>query len=192
VEHLQDTGEKVVREAGIRRYSYPFTSISGFVCAEPASGVTPISTSHGRVGDLLERNGFAVERISSDEPMWLYCRHKQATSGILRATRENEVQISMAALAQRFGLDIVQTEHYISNARTHDYGLAKRTFSQRARVWKALIELDRRIADSMKAHDEAHLDELRRERSKVAEELSGLTECVVGDPERDRRPGRAP
>ena len=181
VDQLQRNGRELKRASSLRPYSFPFTSISCFVCSHLTAGITAISRSHSKIPELAMSNGFEMEVISSQEPMWLYCRHKQAMSSIYRR-QADAVELSLAELSARFGIDEATTMRYVANAEQYGYSRKLREFAgERKKVKLALEEVDRKLDAA--SPDESCFCELQREKLRLSEELVNLTENLVVNPE---------
>lgn len=176
IDHLNRNNERVVRRAAVRPYDYPFISISGFVYAPEEVGVTSISAGHARIPEVAERSGLRVDAIATNRPMWLYCRHKQAQSPIHRASRAEEVSLSLAQLAKQFGIDPAETEAYIARAAGFGYDTVMRHFEQRAKVRRAMREL-------RAAHESGQIERhlLEKEEGVLRLKLSELSTNIVND-----------
>ena len=71
----------------------------------------------------MRDRGCAVEIVSTEEPMWLYCRHKQADFSIERGEGPN-LEMSLNDLNRMFGVDTARTARYIANSDQYKYLLA--------------------------------------------------------------------
>lgn len=174
VEVLRRAGRTHIHKAAIRPFNHPFTSMSAFVCAKHTDGAGALSSQHSRIPKWMASHGFEVESISTERPMWLYARHKQAGSDIQKSSA-GEVQMTLGELAAEFGIDEIRTRRYLSSAGDYAYS-AKYVGDHLMRFAKELSELDRQIDQAV---DEASLDRLKRQRSKLGEELARVSENVV-------------
>lgn len=178
VKRLSNEPRPAPLAATIRRYQYPFHSMSGFVCSRLSDGITAYSDKHARLPDLLEGRGMAVEVIAAERPMWLYCRHKQAGSSIGRATSE-EVDLNLADLARMFGIDESRTRQYLAAADTYGYTRFSPMRDQ-GKYWAPLSELQREI-DAGEAGPE-RLAELEAERARLINLCERASERLVAPP----------
>lgn len=182
VHHFQREGGKVVRKASVRPYSYPFTSISGFVYARLSDGLTSISTGHPKLGEFLAEREFSVESIATDRPMWLYCRHKQTTSPIRRSVEIDSMNLTLADLREGFGIDDVRVRQYTANAYSYDYSRIGH-WEYRSKLRTELKAAVKRFADPMVS--ESEVVALKEEHARLSEELKALSENVMSDLEDD-------
>ena len=183
VAKLQLQGDDAIRRASLRPYSCPFTSISGFVCSPLSHGLTPIAGSHSSVPNYLAAQGFEVNVVSTDEPMWLYCRHKQADSVIERVVDGDELEIDLGELSRKFGINETQVMHYIAQAKEHGYSTTKRIFERRGEIRNALKETSRKIADpEVSASERANLEQ---KVSRLKSEHAQLGENLIAEPGSD-------
>jgi hypothetical protein len=82
------------------------------------------------MGEFLIGRGYDVEVVSTGRPMWFYCRHKQADSGIQKS-RGEDLEMSLAELASQLGIDEARTAHYLATADEHGYSVVKRLWRHR-------------------------------------------------------------
>jgi hypothetical protein len=183
VARLQSKGDDVVRKPSLRPYTYPFTSISGFVCSPLSNAVTPIGGSHKDVPKHLADAGFRIEVVSSEDPMWLYCRHKQSDSALERSTEGGESEIEIGRLSQRFGIDEVKVHDYIARTGEYGYSTRKRIFERRGELRAALKEAEERITDP--AVSAAELANIRQKAAGLQREHAQLGENLIVRPGQD-------
>jgi Putative rhamnosyl transferase len=186
IDCLQRRGEECTRPPTVRRYVYPFTSISAFICSKVIGevatlGVGQAAASHSKVPRLLSDRGFDVDVITTNEPMWLYCRHKQATSAVQRAASENALDVTLDDMASSFGLDREKVEQYISSADEHGYSVVKRNFGLRGQLRTALQDADERLSNPKIGEIERVRLEL--ERDQLKRDLNRIADNVIGDPQ---------
>jgi hypothetical protein len=179
IDALQKKGRDLTHQATVRPYTVSFLGTSVFVLSKLSSGITAISAGHTNMPKILKREKLHVDVISTEQPMWLYCRHKQAGSG-LRKARGSAVEVTLADLAREFGLDEAKTSHYLASADTYGYSLAKRIKGQRPRVEKELGIVNRKLDDPRISNSQKV--QLREERIKLAEEVARMSENLIGDP----------
>jgi hypothetical protein len=178
VDHREREGTTVIRHAALRPYRYPFTSISGFVYSSLGNGLTAISGSHARIPDIARDKGFDIEVISTGgEPMWLYCRHKQATSPIHRAGRQEPLHLSLGEMSSKFGIDEQGTSAYIEESGRFGYSRVLRLLDLRGRLWIKLRRVRGEAVDPTISRQRR--GELRAEASAIETELMELSENVV-------------
>jgi Putative rhamnosyl transferase len=180
VHTLRDSGERTVHSSAIRRFQLPFMSMSVFVCSLFSDGATAMSGAHSRVAEnLSSTKGFATEVITTDSPMWLHCRHKQASSGIRKASGE-EVHPSLRDLAAHFGIDDLKVKSYLDHAAEHEYALVKEPIGRKRKILFDLMLVDRDIKNpATTAADLAHLRQVKEE---LTDKLTRLEVDVLGNP----------
>jgi glycosyltransferase involved in cell wall biosynthesis len=181
VDVLQSKGRMVKREATVRPYTYPFLGTSVFVLSRLDSRVCAISAGHGNMGKLLESKGYDVDVVSTEQPMWLYCRHKQADSSLQKADGK-DMDVSLAELVSEFGLDEERTACYLANAEAYGYGLTKRIKRFRPGLEKELRDVCGQIGDPLTS--EARGADLEQRKVQLAAEIARMSESVVGELER--------
>lgn len=180
VDHLQKRGASVIRQAAVRPYSYPFTSISGFVYSPMSDGLTSISAGHPKLPELLAERKFSVESIATDRPMWLYCRHKQTTSPIRRAEEVDSVDVALAELAEQFGIDAAKVNQYTMSIDRHGYSRIGH-WEHRSELRAALKAMNQKMADPLVS--ESEVAELKGKSAKLSGELESLSENVMCRPD---------
>jgi hypothetical protein len=181
VDRLLDSGERLIHSPAIRGYRMPFIGMSVFVCSSLSDGMTAMAGAHSHVAERLSTTkGFATDIASTDSPMWLCCRHKQAGSGIRKANGA-EVHLTLAALADQFGLDEQKAKGYLEHADEHQYTLVKKPVSRKRKLAAELFHLAQEIDDP--ATTAAQLPQLQRKRDELAAEMARLEVNVLGDPE---------
>jgi hypothetical protein len=109
------------RKATVSDYRCPFHSMSGFVYSPLEEGLTAYSHKHSGIPDLLRQRGYAVAFVATEEPMWLYCRHKQTTSAVGRAKAAEPMEVDTGELARRFGIAEERTTRYIADAGAYGH-----------------------------------------------------------------------
>lgn len=131
-----DKDHRPIRKQAIRPYTLPFHSLSIFVFGKAAEGVTPLAAKHSMIAQALEPKGIRSIVVDETEPMWVYARHKQALSSLVKAKSEPN-HMALADL-KAFGLDIVLVEKYLEVEREHGFLLRKRADGQRRIIERAL------------------------------------------------------
>jgi len=183
VDRLQVVGDRAVRQASLRSFTHPWTSISEFVCSPLSIGMTPINGSHAKVPDELAAEGFEVHVVAGEEPMWLYCRHKQTDSGIERATPHDELEISIDDLSRAFGIDDTRTRNYIQSAESYGYSTKKRLFDRRGELRHVFADAEGKAANP--AINEVEIASLTQKASRRREEWARLGHDLIAAPGRD-------
>ncbi|HET8862117.1 MAG TPA: glycosyltransferase, partial [Solirubrobacterales bacterium] len=181
VDHLQSRGDAKPRCASIRPYTCPWASISEFVYAPLSTGVTPIAGSHANVPKELTAQGFDIEVLGNDQPMWLYCRHKQADSAIERAAADSpNLELRVDELSGMFGIDSTKALDYIANAGTFGYTIKKRLFDRRGELHDAFVDAGSRAAVANLSELEANSLKLKEFRRR--EEWAQLGSNLIAKP----------
>ncbi|MET0304809.1 MAG: glycosyltransferase [Solirubrobacterales bacterium] len=178
VDAWQKNGRKVRRRATIRPYHYPFLATSVFVLASLPNRVSALSAGHSRIGRWLAEKDYEVDNVSTERPMWLYCRHKQAGSGIQKSNGAS-IELTVRDLAVEFGLDEVRVARYLTSADKYGYGVLKRPLEYRANLQKDLRTVKQRFKDP--AIGEAERVQLREREAQLATEMSHMAENLVGE-----------
>jgi Putative rhamnosyl transferase len=179
IERLQEKGDRLIHNAGLRTYSVPFPSMSGFIFCHHRDGIGAISISHARIPKIVASKGYEIEYVSTDNPMWLYCRHKQSISSSQRSEKADEVEVSLAKLARDFGIDEGRAKSYIANAHEHGYGIEKRLIGRRFLLTTALKEAHGRLNDP--SATDSQKARLKREEQQLKAAITKISERVVGD-----------
>jgi hypothetical protein len=175
VPRLLKEGKKTIHEAAVRPFTHPFTSISGFVYSLRREGLTSISTGHSKIGDLAKKRGFCAKWIATEQPMWLYCRHKQTTSVIGRALEAEPMDLTLTQLQEQFGIDQQRTARYISEAVAYDYSWVGH-WEHRNKLRSELRAIEQRLFDELTSKKErvalvAERTRLRKEFDKASEDV---------------------
>lgn len=131
-----DKDHRPIRKQAIRLYTLPFHSLSISVFGKATEGVTPLAAKHSVIAQALEPKGIRSIVIDETEPMWVYARHKQALSSLVKSKSEPN-HMALADL-KAFGLDIALVEEYLEVERGHGFLLRKRADSQRRIIERAL------------------------------------------------------
>lgn len=176
----REQGYKVVREGAVRPLDFPFHSMSIFVCSKLTGGEVMISAPHLRMGDQMKERGLAVDVVQTDKPMWVYCRHKQVQSDTQRA-RTDQIDFSLSDLEREFGIDAGRTASYLASADEHGYAVMRRTDSLLIHLDNQLRKVRRQLENSPTSDPETA--QLRQKEQELADELAGISENMVGDPE---------
>lgn len=180
VDQLQKRGIKIERVASIRPYKYPFTSISGFTYTPLQSGLTCISGGHATIPRLMTKQGYTVEYGRSEEPMWLYCRHKQTDSPIYR-NQFPAVPKTLNELSRQFGIDLQRTAAYITSANKYGYTKVLRKFTGRRELVIALREITAALKSTNQGAEERC--ELLEKKHELEGKLSKLRHEIVEQPD---------
>lgn len=183
VERLQSVGDRAVHPTSLRSYTCPWISISEFVCSPLSMGMTPIRSSHARVPEELAAEGFEVRVITNDEPMWLYCRHKQTDSAIERATPNEDLEGSLDDLTRIFGIDDARTRSYIAGSEKYGYAMKKRLFDRRGELRNAFRDAEDKATNS--AANDIELASLAEKASRRREEWAQLGHDLIATPGQD-------
>ena len=179
VDVVQKRNLRVERKETIRPFYRPFLGTSIFVLSQSSHPVSTLSRGHSRMGEFLTDSGYDVDVVATKRPMWLYCRHKQAGSGIQKS-KEGDRKVDLRVLAVEFGVDEEQISEYLKSAGSHGYAIVKRTARERMGLEARLSKLSERatmLADSRERK------EVQTEQARLTAELARISEGIVGDPE---------
>jgi hypothetical protein len=177
---MDQPDEEVVLEAAVRGYTCPFTSISGFTYARVHEALRAVVTGHASVEGLMLDQHYAVDVISTGEPMWLYCRHKQ-TDGPVKRGEGPELDLTINDLAKRFGISMTSAQHYISNSHTYGYVRSLRMQGLRAKVIQELKSVNRTL--TMLSSEERRGHKLLGRRASLLAELEKLSVHAIRKPD---------
>lgn len=181
VKHLQLQGDDTVRRASLRRFVHPFTGISGFVCSHISDGMTSIVTGHQEVPDRLAEHRFEINVVTTPDPMWLYCRHKQSDSTVEKAPKSDALEIKLDELNRLFGINATQAMHYIANEKRFGYSVGKGLAPQRGEFREEIRRTRKRMSEP--GLSPAELDRLRQKASQLEAEYAQLGEDLIVSPE---------
>ncbi len=170
-------GGELERDATIRSYLFPFLGTSVFVLSRIPDRVSAVSAGHSRMGEFLTEKGYDVQVVSTTQPMWLYCRHKQADSGIQKSGGD-DLMMSLQELAAEFGIDEARTARYLANADAHGYSVVKRLWRHRRKYESELREVREQLHESLTEEDQVGL--LRAREAELEGDLTRMAETVVG------------
>lgn len=177
VKHLQLEGDETLRRASLRPYTHPFTGISGFVCSHISDGMSAISAGHQEVPERLYENGFEINVVSTPDPMWLYCRHKQTDSTVERAAKSEKLDIDLEFLGNRFGINVSQAASYISGEQGYGYSIGKGLAPKRGELRVAIRETRRKMSDG--GLSAVEVDALRERATQLESEYAQLGEDLI-------------
>jgi hypothetical protein len=179
IDILQKSGRRVSHQATVRSYRFPFLGTSVFVLSSPPKALSAVSAGHTRMREALPDGGHDVDILVTDEPMWLYCRHKQAGSAIQKAKGE-DVEMTLAGLAEEFGLDEERTARYLVNAGNHEYTVIKRAKRRRGELEARQRQLSRQLDDP--TIDNSERTELLRLQAELTSEIAEVSDDLLGPP----------
>lgn len=182
LDHLGKQGERVALKAGLRNYNYSFTSISGYTYAEPQEALTAVMTGHARVESVMRERGYAIDVVSTPAPRWLYCRHKQTDSPVMRGDGP-VVKLTVDDLETLFGIDAARVNRYISESDRYGYVKALRLQDMRAKVVGQLKAIDLALAGVKGDIEEDH--PLLSKRAIILAELMELSGDAIKNPDED-------
>lgn len=177
---LQNRNKRIWQDAAIRKYRLPFIGMSVFVCAPFSEVATAMGDGHSRVADTLSRQkGYAKTIISTEAPMWLCCRHKQAGSAIKKA-RGDFVTIDLTQLAAQFGINNQLTQRYIDHADDYAYSIVKEPIAKKYGLIADLRQIDAELAKPDNSMERRK--RLLEQQGAVRTELDRLETDVLGMP----------
>jgi Putative rhamnosyl transferase len=179
LDQLERRGLEVIRKAAIRRYTHPFTSISSYVYARPLEALETVRISHARAEKTMTERNYTVDRIQTNEPMWLYCRHKQTDSPIERGEGP-DLGFTIPELGNLFGIDPSLTRQYIAEQDSYGYGRVLRKFTRRGQILQELREINARLDAGVTTERQAELFVSRQ--AELKSELAMLSERVTIEP----------
>jgi hypothetical protein len=153
--------------------------MSIFVYSRPLDEITAFSMGHSQAATELTRRNFAIEIVSNQQPMWLYCRHKQTESetGTQRNAAITEIKKPLANLAHEFGLNETGIAKYLADASQYGYCVMKGNMHHRLMLVKAMREVQMRISDP--EADDGQITRLHQEESKLAESMAHISENMI-------------
>lgn len=175
---LDQPGRRAMLRAAMRRYACHFTSISGFTYARVEEALRAVVTGHATVEELMRDQGYAIDVITTKNPMWLYCRHKQTDAPVKRGEGP-KLCLTIDDLEERFGISAAHTRDYIANHDAHGYVRSLRMQGLRAEAVQELKSIDRAIAVMTKP-GEVH--PLISRRATLVAELEKLSANAIREP----------
>ena len=181
LDRLEIERDKIVLKAAIRGYSHPFTSISGYTYAKAPEALAAVVTGHARVEALMRENGYTVDVVWGD-PMWLYCRHKQTDSPVVRGEGP-KLDLSVADLEASFGIDPVLVKQYIAAQDQYGYVRSLRMQGLRAEVLRELKAINVTLASENGGARED--DQLLNRRATLLARLEDLSANAISSPTED-------
>lgn len=180
IKKTYSSGRRVNLTPTLRPFSFRFLSMSVFVYSQPAHPRVAMSMAHSRSEATLRSDGLDVEAISTEQPMWLYCRHKQTSSGTAYSSAEPEER-TLAELSRAFGLDEIKISTYLADSENYGYSLVKDSMAWQMGLAKRLDRIRSEIASA--SGDDAELARLRGKEAELSEQLEQLSDCLTGDPD---------
>lgn len=181
LDRLEIGRDKIVLKAAIRGYSHPFTSISGYTYAKAPEALAAVVTGHARVEALMRENGYTVDVVWGDS-MWLYCRHKQTDSPVVRGEGP-KLDLSVADLEASFGIDPVLVKRYIAAQNRYGYVRSLRMQGLRAEVLRELKAINVTLASENGGARED--DQLLNRRATLLARLEDLSANAISSPTED-------
>jgi hypothetical protein len=129
IDALLKKGLHIDREPKIRHYSRPFLTMS---CVLMYEGNTPDSfaVTHSSMGNCLIPLGFELMEIKSTQPMWIYARHRQADSALIKAHQFPEAKLTPDELNLLFGIPKDLVERYVKNENLFGYAIKRNHSAQ--------------------------------------------------------------
>lgn len=171
------------RRQGLYRYDYPFHSLSVFALGPVKEKVTSITFGHATFAEYAEQRQMDV--IIDDTPdMWLYARHKQTDSSILKA-KGDFLPVDYDDLERRFGVVADQVRAYVERADDVPYVVEKKAMGRRHMALGEVRKLEnalraRGLSPEERADLEAQIAAARAQYEKLGE--------LVGEHELRTRP----
>lgn len=146
----------------VRSVHEPFASMSVFVLARAATGMSARSAGHNHMAEHLRERSYDIRVVETDEPACLYCRHKQINTAVGKGNRDApRREPDIAQLTRLFGIDDARTRRYLERADEIPYALEKYPNHRRRERAGALEEIERELAG---ADDQLRRAELRARR----------------------------
>lgn len=179
LDKITEEGQSAVVPAALKPYAFPFTSISGYTYAEADEALTALVTGHARVEEVMKEKGYAIDIVSTQQPMWLYCRHKQTDAPVNRG-KGPVLKMTVADLAERFGIDEEAAQSYIANSDRYGYVRSLRMQGLRANATRELRKVERTLA--VTSSDSQLFLSLMDRRIALEAELSELSGNAVEAP----------
>jgi 5S rRNA maturation endonuclease (ribonuclease M5) len=158
----RDGGIDLVESACVREYVRPFLGTSCIMIAPENNFMTFLDISHANSGLEDESSDCQSVEVYTNEYMWIYCRHKQSDSGIVKADRESRVNASIKDICGYFGMSYGGVKNYLNTHDEYSYIESKKSMGEKLRIQKQLNE-------ALREGDELSIVRLK---SKLAE-LSG-------------------
>jgi hypothetical protein len=109
-------------------------------CVFLYEGKTPVNfaSAHSTKGLCLQEKGFDIHELCEILPMWLYVRHKQVDSALIKAHKEPMIDFSIEDLSSQFGISKILFQKYIENESKYEYSLKR----NHAAIDKSKMTLD--------------------------------------------------
>lgn len=173
-------GRDHVERAMLYEFVRPFIGTSCIMISRPGSTRTFFDISHSEAG--LEEGVVDCEVSVRDtqEFMWLYSRHKQADSGIVKARTRKVVSMTNDDLCRYFRLDGDGIAAYRAVAQRYSYVVEKKSMKARMALQREKLRLQDDVSSSVEqiAQVEAELARLSgefmgdRELAPIGKEIS--------------------
>lgn len=145
IDALQQKNLRLLRPASIRRYVRPFLTMSCIFFFK-GSIHKDFGSVHSSKGDALKDVGYQIYECSSEEPMWLYVRHKQADSALVKAGPEPSLALDLTTLENNFGINAHLVTRYREDEQNYRYSLKR----SHAKNDKSSMLIDVQIAGGFK------------------------------------------
>ena len=119
----------LIERSFVREYIRPFLGTSCIMISPVALGHSFFDISHATAGLDSDVSNCDIVQADTQDYMWLYCRHKQADSGIVKAKDGARVPMDTHALCQYFNLDEQGVLDYIAKAGEYAYVTDKKSMT---------------------------------------------------------------
>jgi hypothetical protein len=127
----------------------------------------------------MKARGCLVDVVSTDDPMWLYCRHKQADSAFEKG-RGDKLAIGIAELGDAFGIDVAGARQYIRNSNHYGYCRVMQKFARRGKLTRELREIGQQLREHHA--DNRQIAQLEERQEEITADLADLAENLTHSP----------
>jgi hypothetical protein len=171
-----EKGVRKIHQKGVRDYHFDFLGMSCFILRRTAHKKPILQNAHTKIRAELEASGFHVRVEENTEPMWLYCRHKQADSSVNKARTELR-PVDINDLSHLFGIDALKTRDYLDNSDRHGYALKRVMDKRRTLLAERNAILTSLSGDTIDVSASKRLQDIAMEIEKLSRSVS----ITVGD-----------
>ncbi len=132
----RNSGKDFIEGSCVREYVRPFLGTSCIMIAPESNLMHFMDISHARAEIEDKSSECETVEVYIHECMWIYCRHKQADSGIVKADRDSRVDFSIKEVCSYFGMDFYGVQDYLNSYSNFSYIKEKKSMGEKLMLQK--------------------------------------------------------
>lgn len=130
IDALINKNIKLICKEAVYEYTRPFLTMSCFILTAQAEIPDRFGSLHSTKGESISGEGYKIDIIKNNDPLWLYVRHRQADSAIRKAHDSHQEDISINEIERVFGINAELVRNYQMECERHQYS-RKRTHKEK-------------------------------------------------------------